>query len=144
MRWIPTSGAICMRVGVGGKRNVWLNAAVHLLMTGGWCAVREDTHLGLNQPRIRSLARSRLVEVSRVYGNTPLPVVEGGKIILVLVTLADPGWAFRLQGFIWGGFPEEELRAWTFEGCHHLTASQPEAACQDLQQQQQQHRGEDF
>lgn len=146
VRWDESHpvGPICMCVGVGKERSIWLNAAVHLLMTRGWHAVREDTHLGLNQPRFRSRARSRLVEVSRVYRNTPVPVVQGGKIILVLVILADPGWVLGLQGFIWGGFPEEKLRAWTFKGCHHLAACQPEAARRDLQQQQQQHRGKDF
>lgn len=72
--------------------------------------MREDTHLGLHQPCFRSLARCGLVEVSRVHGNTPVPVVQGGKVILVVVTLADPGWALWLQGFIWGDFPEEKLR----------------------------------
>lgn len=106
---------------------------------------RKDTHLGLNQPRFRSFAGPRLVQVSRVHGNTPAPVVQGGKVILVLVALADPGWVLWLQGIIWGGFPEEKLGAWAFKGRHHLATSQPKAAGGDLQQNQQQwwHRGED-
>lgn len=71
----------------------------------------ENTHLGFHQPGFRSCARSRLVQVSRVHRNTPAPVIQGRKIILILVTLADPGWVLWLQGFIWGGFPEEKLRA---------------------------------
>lgn len=73
--------------------------------------MREDTYLGLNQPCFGSCARFRLVEVSRIHWDPPVPVVQGGKVIAVLVALADPGWVLWLQGFIWGGSPEEKLRA---------------------------------